>query len=66
MNEHCGRHDRIFNSANPCQGCVNEKAGLFVSSAQANAAREAGALAVKSVAPSNSLADAIEKARSRK
>lgn len=62
-NQHCGKHDKIFSDSKPCPGCVTEKAGHFASSAQANADRDA----VKSVAASgNSLADAIEKARSRK
>lgn len=35
MNQHCGKHDKIFNEENPCPGCETEKAGQVVSSAAA-------------------------------
>ena len=35
MNQHCGKHDKIFDENKPCPGCENEKAGIPVSSAAA-------------------------------
>jgi hypothetical protein len=26
QNEHCGKHDKIFNDITPCPGCETEKA----------------------------------------
>lgn len=34
MNQHCGRHDKIFSETNPCLGCANEAKGERVSSAE--------------------------------
>lgn len=25
MNQHCGKHDKIFDEDNPCPGCVTEQ-----------------------------------------
>lgn len=48
-NFHCGRHDKIYNEDNPCPGCENEKKGIFVSSAEANA-KELEALGIQAQA----------------
>lgn len=26
MNQHCGKHDKIYNEETPCPGCETEKA----------------------------------------
>lgn len=41
MNQHCGKHDKIFNENNPCPGCENEKQGIAVSSASESLAMAA-------------------------